>query len=80
MKDGIALEFLLDLLSTLKAEKGGNFVVNVIKKSGVESRLLEFFPGNNQVSLKPKVYWGKNVFIRMNFFAGSCFSKPAYDQ
>ena len=57
VKDGIALEFLLDLLVTLKAEKGGTAVVNVIKKSGVESRLLEFFPGTNQVSDEAKYSW-----------------------
>ena len=47
-KDGTSLEFLLDLLSTLKSEKGGASVVNVIKKSGLESRLMEFFPSSNQ--------------------------------
>ena len=48
VKDGLALEFLLDLLSTLKTEKGGTAVVNVVKKSGIESRLMEFFPSVNQ--------------------------------
>ena len=48
MKDGLALEFLLELLSTLKTEKGGTAVVNVVKKSGTESRLMEFFPSVNQ--------------------------------
>jgi len=48
VKDGLALEFLLELLSTLKTEKGGTAVVNVVKKSGTESRLMEFFPSVNQ--------------------------------
>lgn len=48
VKDGTALEFLLEMLSTLKAEKGGTSVINVIKKSGIESRLMEFFPSINQ--------------------------------
>ena len=48
VKDGLALEFLLDLLATLKKEKGSAVVLAVIKKSGVESRLMEFFPANNQ--------------------------------
>lgn len=48
VKDGTALEFLLDLLSTLKTEKGSAVVLAVIKKSGIESRLMEFFPSNNQ--------------------------------
>jgi hypothetical protein len=48
VKDGTALEFLLDVLSTLKKEKGGQVLVSVIKKSGLESRLMEFFPSINQ--------------------------------
>lgn len=48
VKDGTALEFLLELMSTLKSEKGGASVVNIIKKSGLESRINEFFPSNNQ--------------------------------
>ena len=47
-KDGTSLEFLLEMLSTLKQEKGGAAVVNVIKKAGLESRMMEFFPANNQ--------------------------------
>jgi len=35
-------------LCTLKSEKGGVVVSNVIKKSGVENRLMDFFPSNNQ--------------------------------
>ena len=48
VKDGTALEFFLETLSTLKTEKGGAMVVNVIKKSGLEGRLMEFFPSVNQ--------------------------------
>jgi len=50
VKDGMALKFFMDTLATLKAEKGGNAVTTVIKRSGIESRLMEFFPptGNQQ--------------------------------
>merc|ERR1712088_962873 len=50
VKDGMALKFFMDVLSTLKDEKGGNAVTTVIKRSGIESRLMEFFPptGNQQ--------------------------------
>jgi hypothetical protein len=48
VKDGTALEFLMELLSTLKSEKGGAAVTTVIKKSGAENRLMEFFPSLNQ--------------------------------
>ena len=46
----MALKFFMDTLATLKAEKGGNAVTTVIKRSGIESRLMEFFPptGNQQ--------------------------------
>lgn len=55
MKDGTALEFLLELLSTLKSEKGGTSVINIIKKAGVEQRLVEFFPSNNQQQTEENV-------------------------
>lgn len=48
IKDGTALDFLLELLCTLKSEKGGAAVTTVIKKSGAENRLMEFFPASNQ--------------------------------
>lgn len=48
VKDGLALKFFLDTLITLKGEKGGSAVSVVIKKSGLESRLMEFFPPTNQ--------------------------------
>lgn len=47
VKDGTALEFLLEFLTTLKAEKGGTSLVNMIKKSGLETRLMDFFPITN---------------------------------
>ncbi|XP_040578311.1 protein krasavietz isoform X2 [Lepeophtheirus salmonis] len=52
VKDGTALEFLLEVLSTLKSEKGGTAVINVIKKSGMESSLMDFFPAHNQQQTK----------------------------
>jgi hypothetical protein len=33
---------------TLKSEKGGPMVTTIVKKSGLESRLIEFFPPSNQ--------------------------------
>jgi len=48
VKDGTALEFFLETMSTLKSEKGGQMVINVIKKSGIEGRLMDFFPSVNQ--------------------------------
>lgn len=44
----MALKFFLDTLVTLKAEKGGAAVTTIIKKSGLESKLIEFFPPINQ--------------------------------
>jgi len=50
VKDGMALKFFMDVLTTLKDEKGGNAVTTVVKRSGIDSRLMEFFPptGNQQ--------------------------------
>jgi len=48
VKDGTALEFLMEVLCTLKSEKGGAAVTTMIKKSGAENRLMEFFPSANQ--------------------------------
>ncbi|QQP52776.1 Extra bases, partial [Caligus rogercresseyi] len=52
VKDGTALEFLLEILSTLKSEKGGPAVINIIKKSGMEANLMAFFPAHNQSQTK----------------------------
>jgi len=48
VKDGMALEFLMELLGILKQEKGSAAVTTVIKKSGAENRLMEFFPATSQ--------------------------------
>jgi len=48
VKDGLAINFFLDVLVTLKAEKGGAAVSTIVKKSGLESKLIEFFPPTNQ--------------------------------
>eukprot|EP00095_Tigriopus_kingsejongensis_P006365 snap_masked-scaffold42_size484952-processed-gene-3.4 protein:Tk06365 transcript:snap_masked-scaffold42_size484952-processed-gene-3.4-mRNA-1 annotation:"extra bases" len=48
VNDGTSLEFLLDTLCVLKQEKGGTAVINVIKRSGMEGRLMDFFPSINQ--------------------------------
>lgn len=48
VKDGTALEFFLEFLSCVKSEKGGTSVINVIKKSGLESRISDFFPSTSQ--------------------------------
>jgi hypothetical protein len=37
VKDGTALDFFLETMVTLKTEKGGQMVVNVVKKSGTVS-------------------------------------------
>lgn len=38
IKDGIALEFLLELFLTLKQEKGIAYVIQALKKGGLESK------------------------------------------
>ena len=49
------MEFLLECLATIKKEKGGTAIVNVIKKSGLDGRLMEFFPSINQQQTEDNV-------------------------
>jgi len=48
IKDGIALEFLVELFVTYKQEKGLSSLVQTLKKGGLESKLMEFFPPNKR--------------------------------
>lgn len=44
VKDGIALQFLLDVFQTWLEEKDPSTLWAVLRKSGIDSRLMEFFP------------------------------------
>lgn len=48
IKDGIALEFLLELFQTFKQEKGIAYLIQALKKGGLESKLMDFFPPNKR--------------------------------
>jgi len=48
IKDGIALEFLIELFVTFKQEKGIAYLVQALKKGGIESKLMDFFPPNKR--------------------------------
>lgn len=48
IKDGIALDFLVELFLTFKQEKGMTYLVQALKKGGLESKLMEFFPPNKR--------------------------------
>jgi len=70
VKDGLALNFFLDILTTLKAEKGSAAVTTTIKKSGLDSRLMEFFPPINQQQTEEnfaKTFKEKNLGEVVNF-------------
>jgi ABC-type siderophore export system fused ATPase/permease subunit len=47
-KDGVALEFLLELFVTLKQERGIPALITALKKGQLESRLIEFLPLNKR--------------------------------
>lgn len=47
-KDGVALEFLLELFVTLKKERGIPALITALKKGSLESRLMEFLPLNKR--------------------------------
>lgn len=48
IKDGVALEFLLELFVTLKQERGIPTLITALKKGQLEGRLMEFFPMNKR--------------------------------
>jgi len=48
VKDGIALQFLIDVLKTWLTEKDANAVWATLKKSGVDNRIITFLPANKQ--------------------------------
>lgn len=48
-KDGLALEFLLEVFTVFKQEKGGNApLVAALRKGGLDTRLMEFLPVNKR--------------------------------
>lgn len=48
VKDGIALEFIMEVFKTWLSEKDSNAVWASLRKSGLDSRLLEFLPANKR--------------------------------
>ncbi|KAL7743452.1 hypothetical protein ACLKA6_018592 [Drosophila palustris] len=42
--EGLALEFMLIVCVTLKREKGGNFMVQIFKKSGLDGKIISYMP------------------------------------
>lgn len=48
IKDGVALEFLLELFVTLKQERGIPSLITALKKGALEGRLMEFLPLNKR--------------------------------
>ncbi|KAL1122921.1 hypothetical protein AAG570_003246, partial [Ranatra chinensis] len=48
VKDGLALDFLVEVFVTWKQEKGLTSLTSALKKGGLEGRLMEFFPSNKR--------------------------------
>jgi len=48
VKESVALDFILDVFSTVKAEKGATAVISLLKKSGLETQLDLLFPVNKR--------------------------------
>jgi len=48
VKDAIALNFIMDILATVKGEKGNAAVITLLKKSGLELCLDQLFPANKR--------------------------------
>ena len=58
VKEGVALDFMLEILRTIKNEKGASSVLNFLKKSGLDNMLDQLFPGNKRTPENMK-----NIFI-----------------
>lgn len=58
VKDNIALDFLIEVFSTIKQEKGISSVITSLKKGQLEGQLMDFFP----LSKRNEEYF-KNVFV-----------------
>lgn len=48
VKDGIALDFIIDVFQLWMIEKDGNSVAAALRKYKLDSRLMEFFPANKR--------------------------------
>jgi len=48
VKDEVALNFMLEVFAKVKQEKGATTVINLLKKSGLESQLDQLFPTNKR--------------------------------
>ena len=58
VKEGVALDFMLEILRTIKNEKGSSSVLNFLKKSGLDNMLDQLFPTNKRTPENMK-----NIFI-----------------
>jgi len=50
VKDCVALEFILDVLSVVKTEKGLSAVLTLLKRSGLDQMLDQLFPTNKRTT------------------------------
>merc|ERR1712024_260254 len=58
VKEGVALDFMLGILKTIKTEKGATTVLSFLKKSGMDYNLDQLFPTNKRTAENIK-----NIFI-----------------
>merc|ERR1711892_587507 len=58
VKDSVALDFMLDIFSVVKTEKGSSAVLTLLKRSGLDGMLDQLFPPNKRTAENMK-----NVFI-----------------
>lgn len=58
VKEGVALDFMLEVLRVIKTEKGATSVLSLLKKSGLDNNLDQLFPTNKRTAENIK-----NVFI-----------------
>merc|ERR1719322_636808 len=50
VKEGVALDFMLEVLRVIKTEKGATSVLSILKKSGLDNNLDQLFPSNKRTA------------------------------
>merc|ERR1712045_233594 len=50
VKEGVALDFMLEILRVIKTEKGATSVLSLLKKSGLDNNLDQLFPTNKRTA------------------------------
>jgi len=65
VKNGLALDFLLTVFLTWKQEKGASSLIAALRKTGIDSSLLEFFPVSKRTEENFKLVFEENGLVEI---------------